>query len=250
MFIFYFLIKSAHRSGRGPQGSFRNREGFTLLELMLSILILALIFVIIIGALRLGFRSVEAGEKKVETLERLRQAITLIELQIESEIPLSYIENGEKKFYFRGGRTALDLSTNYSIWGGEKGYVVVGYWVTGETGGQRSLWAKENIVGQESRRETKILENLQDIYFEYYVRDMSQASPEEAGRWVEEWVEEESLPKAEKLEKIKFHIVLGRKDFAWIIPLRGRGGETTGVQPSKGGPSLGPRPTPTTPDRP
>lgn len=227
--------------GRTPGGG-GTQAGFTLLELMLSIMILAMLFVIVMGALRLGFRSVEAGEKKVESLERLRNALSLIEAQIESEIPLSYDEDGEKKSYFRGEKTALDFSTNYSIWGGEKGYVVVSYRVTDEPGGKRSLGAEENIIGQENRRETKMLEGLEDIHFEYYVRDTSLDPKEEAGRWLEEWVEE-GLPTSEKLEKIRLHLMLGRREFTWIIPLRNRQGSfnTAGTAVPSAAPPL---PTP------
>lgn len=227
-----FRGMDAEKGGRAGaiRGRAGNRPGFTLLELMLSIMILGLILLIVMGALRLGFRSVEAGEKKVESLERLRSSVTLIESQIESEIPLSYEENGEKKSYFRGNRTSLDLASNYSIWGGEKGYVVVGYWVTGDPDGQWSLWARENVVGQETRRETRMLQSVQDVYFEYYVRDTTKDPKDESGRWLEEWVEE-GLPTTDRLEKIKLHLVLGRKEYAWVIPLRGRQGSTRNATP-------------------
>lgn len=200
------------------------RGGFTLLELLLSILILALVFLVILGALRLGFRSVEAGEKKVEALERIRNAVNLIEAQIESEIPLSYEENGEKKYYFRGGKTTLDFSTNYSIWGGEKGFVVASYWAVPEANGRWSLMARENIVGQENRRETRMLDKLEEVRFEYFVRDTSKDPKDEAGAWQEEWQEGEGLPTSEKLEKVRFIFRMNRKELAWTIPLRSRGG--------------------------
>lgn len=200
------------------------RGGFTLLELLLSILILALVFLVILGALRLGFRSVEAGEKKVEALERIRNAVNLMEAQIESEIPLSYEENGEKKYYFRGGKTTLDLATNYSIWGGEKGFVVASYWAVPEANGRWSLRARENIIGQETRRETRMLDDLEEVRFEYYVRDTSQDPQDEGGAWQEEWQEGEGLPTSEKLEKVRLLFRRNGKELAWIIPLRSRGG--------------------------
>jgi len=83
-------------------------------------MILSLVFLVIMGALRLGFRSVESGEKKVEALERIRNAINLIEAQIESEVLLSYEENGEKKYYFRGERTALDFATTIPSGGAKR----------------------------------------------------------------------------------------------------------------------------------
>jgi prepilin-type N-terminal cleavage/methylation domain-containing protein len=210
----------------------KGSPGFTLLELLLSVVIISLIILIIVGALRLGFRSVEAGEKKAESLERVRNAITILESQIQSEIPLTYYENAEKKYYFRGGRSYLDLATNYSLWGGEKGYVVVHYQVSRETNGYQTLWVKENIVGQENSRETRMLEQAAEFYFEYFVRDTSKDPKDEAGRWVEEWVDDAAVPTTDKLEKIKFHVRLENKELDWIIPLKGRGSLNTAAASS------------------
>jgi prepilin-type N-terminal cleavage/methylation domain-containing protein len=205
--------------------------GFTLLELMLSVVIISLIILIIVGALRLGFRSVEAGERKVESLERVRNAITILESQIQSEIPLTYYENADKKYYFRGGRSFLDMATNYSLWGGEKGYVVVHYQISQEPNGRQTLWVKENIVGQESTRETRLLEQVGEFYFEYFVRDTSKDPKDEAGRWVEEWVDDAAVPTTDKLEKIRFHVRLEHQALDWILPLKGRGSLSTPAPP-------------------
>ena len=232
------------RSGLNRNTVWFDRSGFTLLELLLSIMILALVFLVIMGALRLGFRSVESGEKKVEALERIRNAINMIEAQLESEIPLTYEENGEKKYYFRGGKTSLDFSTNYSIWGGEKGYVVAGYRAAPEANGRWSLKAAENVVGQGNRRETLMLENLDEIGFEYFIRDTSKDPRDNPGSWVEEWAEGEDLPNSEKLEKIRFRIRMNRKELAWTIPLRSRGGSFAADTASLGIPGVMPAPTP------
>jgi prepilin-type N-terminal cleavage/methylation domain-containing protein len=209
----------------------KGSPGFTLLELLLSVIIISFIILIVVGALRLGFRSVEAGEKKAESLERVRNAITILESQIQSEIPLSYYENAEKKYYFRGGRTFLDMATNYSIWGGEKGYVVVHYQVSQETDGHQTLWVKENIIGQENSRETRMLEQPAEFYFEYFIRDTSKDPHDEAGRWVDEWVDDATVATTDKLEKIKFHVRWEHSALDWIIPLKGRGSLSASALP-------------------
>jgi prepilin-type N-terminal cleavage/methylation domain-containing protein len=209
----------------------KGSPGFTLLELMLSVVIISLIILIIVGALRLGFRAVEAGEKKAESLERVRNAITILESQIQSEIPLFYYENADKKYYFRGGRSFLDMATNYSVWGGDKGYVVVHYQVSQETNGRMTLWVKENIVGQENTRETRMLEQVGEFHFEYFIRDTSKDPKDDAGRWVDEWVDDAAVPTVDKLEKIKFHLRLENRALDWIIPLKGRGSLNTATPP-------------------
>src|SRR3989337_2471377 len=90
----YLVIASRRRSNpvtmhKYPQFLQRS-AGFTLLELLISIVMLGIIMVILVGALRLGFRSVESGEKKIESFERMRVSLSIIDSQIQSQIPLTY----------------------------------------------------------------------------------------------------------------------------------------------------------------
>ena len=97
----------------------RNNSGFTLLELVISIALIGIIVVIVIGAMRLAAKSIESGEKRIESLERMRTSLNIIDSQIESYVPLTYEDNAEKKYYFKGEQESMLFSTNFSIWGGE-----------------------------------------------------------------------------------------------------------------------------------
>ena len=94
---------------------------------MISIAMLVIIIVVISGAMRIGSRSIASGEKKVESLERLRTSLSIINAQIQSGLPVTFLDQGATKYYFKGDRNSLQLSTNYSIWGGQRGYVIVAY---------------------------------------------------------------------------------------------------------------------------
>jgi general secretion pathway protein J len=186
--------------------------GFTILELTISIAMLGLIVLIILGALRLGHRSIESGEKKIEALERMRASFNIIDSQIQSFSALTYNDDmGVKKYYFIGKRGLLQFSTNYSVWGGEKGYVVATYTVVPAENGKQFLYVSEHVVGLEQTRETKLFDHFDTIYFEYFYKDPT----EETGKWVDEWTKEESIP-----EKVKIHLVEGTKDLTLIVPLR------------------------------
>ncbi|OHE57200.1 MAG: hypothetical protein A2Z47_00455 [Thermodesulfovibrio sp. RBG_19FT_COMBO_42_12] len=189
--------------------------GFTLLELIISIGIVGIIILITAGAMRLGARSIASGEKKIESLERIRTSLNIIDSQIQSEIPLTYYdEDGVRKYYFKGEREFMQFSTNYSIWGGEKGYVIVTYKVESGDYGKQALYASENIVGIEEERETKLLDTFDGIYFEYFYKDPT----EEEGEWVEQWTDDVNTP-----EKVRLHLVEGTRDLTMIIPFRTRG---------------------------
>lgn len=207
-----------NRRGK-PAAYYRSERGFTLLELLISFSIIALIVLIIAGAMRLAYHSVESGEKRAEFLERFRGSVSLMNAQVQSQFPLTYTDDAEKKLYFVGERELLTLATNYSIWGREKGYAVVTYRVETGDSGKKSITATEQTIGIESQRQTRLLTGFDEIYFEYFYKGPT----DEKGSWTDRWTEKESVP-----EKMLLHLVLDKKDFSMIIPMR-----TAAVPPSQ-----------------
>lgn len=191
-------------------------QGFTLLELTISIALIGIIVLIITGALRLGWRAIESGEKKIESLERSRTSFEIMDSQIQSYAPLTYqdeedIEDIGKKYYFVGERNSMQFSTNYSVWGGEKGYVIATYTVTPGENGKQILSVSENVVGMETSRKTELFNTFEEIYFEYFYKDPT----EEEGKWVDQWTETTGVP-----QKVKIHFIQDFRDLPLIIPLR------------------------------
>jgi len=201
------------------KGRLMRDYGFTLLELLVSIVMLGIIILIIAGAMRLGFRSVDTGEKKIESLERTRASLTIIDSQIQSEIPLTYDEEGVRKYYFKGSKDSLTFTTNYSLWGGQKGYVIVTYRVVTDENGKQALYASENILGMENKAETKLFDGFDAISFDYFYKDifLEEEEEEAGGRWIEQWTDEENIP-----QKVRLHLATAGRDFSIIIPMRTR----------------------------
>jgi len=191
-----------------------NRAGFTLLELLISFMLIGVVVAIMANALRLGFQTVERGEKKVDRLERFRSSFSIVDAQVQSLLPLVADADGERRLFFFGGREEVEFATNYSIWGGEKGYVVVRYAVTADEEGRRYVSATEHVVGMETSREARLFNPMEDIFFEYFYKGPA----DEKGDWVDEWTDETATP-----EKIRLHLVEGNRDIAWIIPVRTAG---------------------------
>jgi len=185
--------------------------GFTLLELIISITLVAIIVLIISVAANLGYRSFNAGEKKMNAVERLRSSLTIIDAQIQSGVPLTLEEGGVKQYYFAGEQDSLKFSTNYSIWGGQRGYVIVNYRVDTDDRGKRTLFASEYKVGMENQKETKLLEGFDEITFDYYKQDAT----EEEGEWITQWVGEEMMP-----TRIRINLVRGSNSLSYIMPVR------------------------------
>lgn len=189
-------------------------RGFTLLELLISIVMIGVIALIVSGAMRLGLRTVSAGEKKIDNFERIRASFSAIDSQIQSQIPLSYEDQGEKRYYFQGDKGFLQLATNYSIWGGQKGYVIVTYKVMSDNTGKQFLSVSENFIGMTVNRESELFSSSDEIDFEYFYKDPT----EEHGRWIETWTDTANIP-----IKVKLHLLYREKDISMIIPLRTAG---------------------------
>jgi len=195
----------------------KHDQGFTLLELMVSITLIILIVLVMAGALRLGSRSVNACDKRAEALERYRNSLYLIDSQIQSYVPLTIDDNGVKKSPFKGDNKSITFTTNYSIWGGTRGYVAVTYKVESSEQGKEALYASENTVGMENRREAKLFDHCTDISIDYYFKGI-----DEAGKWIEPWVDEQAIP-----EKVRFNLQFGTKKLSYVVPVRVTGRLTT-----------------------
>ncbi|HXX81117.1 MAG TPA: prepilin-type N-terminal cleavage/methylation domain-containing protein [Thermodesulfovibrionales bacterium] len=202
-------------------------KGFTLLELMISITLIGIITLIVAGAMRLGYRSVDAGEGKIESLERMRVSLTLINCQIQSEIPLTIDEDGSRKYYFKGEKGILLFPSNFSLWGGQTGYVVVTYSVIPDARGKQTLWISESTVGVGNKNEARLFESLDEISFQYFYKGPT----DEQGSWVEQWTDDTDIP-----EKVKVHLMQGTRELSLIIPMRTRG--SLARQPSVQGEKL------------
>jgi len=196
------------------------QDGFTLLELIVSIAIIGIILLIITGAMQLGFRSVESGERKIEAHERMRSSLAIINSQIQSEIPLTFDDEGERKYYFSGESGFMRFASNYSMLAMGHGYVITTYTVETDENGKQILNATENTVGLDNAQSARLFEAFDMIYFEYFYRDPTI----EEGEWVEEWTDEFTIP-----EKVKIHLVKDSRDFSMIIPVRSRGSMVQGT---------------------
>ncbi len=186
-------------------------SGFTLLELIISITLVAIIVLIVAGAASLGYRSFSSGEKKLNEIERLRASLIIIDAQIQSGVPLTLEDGGVKQYYFVGEKDSLKFSTNHSIWGGQKGYVIVSYRVETDDQGKQRLSASEYKVGMENQKETRLLEGFKEITFDYYRQD----AVDEEGEWVTQWEDEEMMP-----TRIRLNLLWGANSLSYIMPVR------------------------------
>ncbi|HMK56390.1 MAG TPA: prepilin-type N-terminal cleavage/methylation domain-containing protein, partial [Dissulfurispiraceae bacterium] len=148
----------------------RDQQGFTLLELLISITLLGLIVLITAGALRAGYRSTESSQKKIEGIERFRTSLSVIESQMQSAFVINRTgDTLDTEFsQFSGDKTRLQFRSVYSLWGGGRGPVLVNYEIRDGDMGMKTLYASETPIQiPDLSREVKLFDNARDIYFEY-----------------------------------------------------------------------------------
>jgi prepilin-type N-terminal cleavage/methylation domain-containing protein len=192
----------------------QKEKGFTLLELLISMTLFLLVIVIVGGALRLGFRSIGAGERRIDTLERFRSSYGIVMNQLQSSAPLTYDdEDGAKKFYLKGDATHLQFASNQSIWGGEQGCVVVSYRLEPGNENKLILYASERSIDKEEVQEIKLFDDLKTLSFSYFGREAT----EEDGKWTDEWSDNTKYP-----EQIKVNLSRDGGEGKLLIPLYAR----------------------------
>lgn len=185
-------------------------RGFTLVELVIAMTLMALIGVGLSGVLVIGARSASSAERKTEQARRYRVATELIVRQLRSAAALRLPEDeneeqgeGEDIAYFVGDAERLSFITAAPQTPENSGLAVVDLWVEdGQLMMSESpyfLLASEGKIGAEFEKLTfgaTLLYDVESISFEYQGSDL------ERDNWADSWdaSEEDTLPAAVKIE--------------------------------------------------
>ena len=181
------------------------KRGFTLLELMLSLAIMGLVLLIIFGALRIGTRAWEKGEKDVAVHQRQRAVLGLLSRQIASAC-IYEVKMGDDSFYFKGSEETMDFVSRSPIVPGAFTGVVFVKYVIQEGDGKKQLKLYEKDAGflkvedVESQRDEDLfilIPGIEDLQFEYLKGDEDKSETD----WQASWdpSEEKGLPLAVKI---------------------------------------------------
>jgi general secretion pathway protein J len=88
-----------------------SHNGFTLLELIITTTLLAMILLILSGALRLCIRVWEKGEDKIADVRSPEMVLELIGKQIESTVEYGWRKDGKSLRFFEGRPSRLEFVT-------------------------------------------------------------------------------------------------------------------------------------------
>lgn len=188
----------------------KNRKAFTLLELIISLTIIAVILVIIFGAFRIGIRAWEKGENDIDKLQRYRIVLDLIHRQLTSITYKNARIDDKDQLILKGDAKFFEFTSHVSLKPENQfGIVYVRYRIAeNEKAGETFSAYEKNMVFFD--REFKIsdiddndffelIPNAQSISFEY-LKPPEQGFEEEP-EWQDKWDPEndQGLPLAVKL---------------------------------------------------
>jgi general secretion pathway protein J len=168
----------------------RRREGFTLLELLISLTLLAIIVVLIFGAFRVGIRAWEKGEAHLEDRQRYRIVLN----QIQSQLASAYLSDKKDikgRPLFAGDEKSLAFFSRHSlIPGSHAGVVYAQYRIDAEKGKEVLRYRETDIVllTEDSGKVpgddnfTELLSDMKAMGFEYL-----SVNEEQGERWQSSW---------------------------------------------------------------
>jgi general secretion pathway protein J len=169
--------------------------------------------VVVFGSLRVGARAWEKGERNVESNQRYRAVLELIQSQLNSIVTRQIIFQGKTPLQFKGdGETMEFVSHTALVPGNDFGMVYVRYAVVpgeGEETVTLKFWEKnfvfldektdfENLAPEDF---TDLIAGLHQVTFEF----LKDAPESEDAAWQSSWdsEEEKGLPRAVRVALVR-----------------------------------------------
>lgn len=164
----------------------RIANGFTLLELLVAVTVLALLSAVLGGGVRFGLAAWQAGERRADRIETPAAVHALLRRQIESAYPLTR-RRGEPVVTFEGTRDRLRFITTLPARLGVPGLADVTLYREGGT--LRLAWQP---LGEReaAARSATLMDGVEGIAIAYYGGPARTASPD----WRDDWTEAGFLP--------------------------------------------------------
>ncbi len=177
-------------------------RGFTLIEVIVAISLLALGLALVFGTLRGATRATGRAEIQAQRAERLRAVQGLLRTQLNAALPIPFEFNGEtgEATFLRATKTKLEFVATmpgYLSRGGP--YLQTIEFVSGPGGRQlvfqHQLVTTEGVADAE-REPVVLLDGIEDGEFGF--RALTEQS--KPGRWLSEWTVSTQLPPLVRLD--------------------------------------------------
>ena len=177
------------------------QQGFTLLELLISITLLGFILVLLFGGLRLGVRSWDAVQQQVDNLNSVRSIESFLRREMEATYPYRWKTTPSRTLAFVGERNAVRFVAPMSSRIGAGGLYAISLELERTSTGRRLLWRYLPITPEV--QDFSVLERVpeivlagtelsavDDIWLTYFGKESEGSEPQ----WMDRWDSNVALP--------------------------------------------------------
>ncbi len=219
--------RARRRCAAGP-ADFR-KHGFTLLEVLIAVSLLALLVLLAMGTLRTAVRATHSGEALIQRTDRLRTAQEFLRRQLSHALPLPFekFEDVGENRLFVAERDALRFVApmpGFLARGGPHVQWLV--FTRGREGGlqlefdhaQLNGYDPDNPKGDSEREPVVLIDGIREGRFEFRSLDENG----ELGEWDSSWDDPQRMPLMVRL-KLEFDPESRQRWPALEIPLRTAG---------------------------
>ena len=190
--------------GEGLAQGLRRVAGFTLIEVLVSITIMAMLSAIILSALRSGTLAWDKGTNRIEELRRSRIATDILNDQIRGALPLTYVvrttERVNSLLAFDGTRSGIRFVSRASFKDGPDGIPrwIDLKWADGSLNvEERRILSPDNLPDSNTYWRDSVFQG-QSCIFNF----LAQTATNVPAKWTDEWhyPGQQWLPRAVRLQ--------------------------------------------------
>ena len=198
------------------------QRGFTLLETIVALTLLALMLAVLSGSIRFAGQSRDAAAAKIDSIDNMRIAQDFLRQTLAQAHPKRWLKVVGRPFVFRGERDELSMAAPLTARVGVGGLFLLKLsLVDAEKGkGKNLVMARafpepdaQEMPDFSSAETTVLAENLAELEFAYLGRDDPASDP----TWRDDWKEGATMPEAVRVRIRPAH------GSAWpelVVPLR------------------------------
>lgn len=177
--------------------------GYTLVELLVTLVLLGFISVFIGGTLRFGVRAWDAGTKEIDRIDQVEAVQSFLRHEFSQSRNLFFAMRGsEPESVFSGRSTELRFAAAGSAWALDRGLYTFSIGLRDEEG-RRDLSLQWGVYRPDAaerepatREPVVLLPNVARVDFEYYGAKDDQTAP----AWHADWTDVDHLPDLLRLE--------------------------------------------------
>jgi prepilin-type N-terminal cleavage/methylation domain-containing protein len=190
--------------------------GFTLLELIISLTIIAIIAMLVQNGFKLSVNTWEKGEAAIEDQQQYRVVLELIRRQLSSSLPNTSSERVKihPDVFFKGDDASLEFISRMSLIPGDSsGRIRVRYRVEMEDDRKSVSFVESGLIdrlrvsSQDEPGEEDwhvLLSDIRDFTFEYLTRFPPEDDLDDSSFWESSWGESDKQKRFPLALRIRF----------------------------------------------